>query len=132
LSPRWAFRTEEQEVTQAPQPCQEISLEQMSGGALARMRPDRASAPPCPPLGGNVWVAAAGSLAHPRRLGDNAGMARDDSRAQLRRVTLMLHLDTARPSGTLGWVSPVAPVVTQAAVGAGHRAARRAHRPSEA
>jgi hypothetical protein len=27
-------------VTQAPQPCEEISLEQMSGGALARMRPD--------------------------------------------------------------------------------------------
>jgi hypothetical protein len=27
-------------VTQAPQPSQEISFEQMSGGALARMRPD--------------------------------------------------------------------------------------------
>jgi len=61
-----------------------------------------------------------------------AGMARDDSRAQLRRVTLMLHLDGARPSGTLGWVSPVALVVTQAAVGAGHWAARRAHPASEA
>ena len=29
----------------------------------------------------------------------------------------MLLLDGARPSGTLGWVSPIAPVVTQAAVG---------------
>jgi len=43
----------------------------------------------------------------------------------LRRVALMLLLDGARPSGTLGWVSPVAPVVTQAAVGAGHWAAGR-------
>jgi hypothetical protein len=55
-------------------------------------------------------------------------MARDDSRAQLRRVALMLLLDGARPSGTLGWVSPVAPVVTQAAVGAGHWAAGRRQR----
>ncbi len=30
----------EQEVTRAPQPCQEISLEQMSDGAPARMRSD--------------------------------------------------------------------------------------------
>jgi hypothetical protein len=37
----------------------------------------------------------------------------------------MLTLDGVRPSGTLGWVSPVAPVVTQAAVGAGHWAAGR-------
>jgi hypothetical protein len=34
------FRTQEQEVTRAPQPCQEIPLEQVSGGALARMWPD--------------------------------------------------------------------------------------------
>ena len=27
-------------VTQAPQPCQEIPVEQMSGRVLARMRPD--------------------------------------------------------------------------------------------
>ncbi len=40
----------------------------------------------------------------------------------------MLLLDGARPSGTLGWVSPVAPVVTQAAVGAGHWAAGRPQR----
>ena len=37
-------------------------------------------------------------------------------------------LDGARPSGMLGWVSPVAPVVTQAAVGAGHWAAGRRRR----
>jgi hypothetical protein len=52
-------------------------------------------------------------------------MARDDSRAQLRRVAWMLTLDGTRPSGALEWVSPVAPVVTQAAVGAGHWAAGR-------
>jgi hypothetical protein len=33
-----------------------------------------------------------------------------------------------RPSGTLGWVSPVAPVVTHAAVGAGHWASGRRQR----
>ena len=46
----------------------------------------------------------------------------------LRRVVLMSVLDGARPSGTLEWVSPVAPVVTQAAVGAGHWAAGRRQR----
>jgi hypothetical protein len=55
-------------------------------------------------------------------------MARDDSKAQLRRVALMLTLDGTRPSGALEWVSPVAPVVTQAAVGAGHWAAGRRQR----
>ena len=49
----------------------------------------------------------------------------DKLRAQLRRLALMPLLDGARPSGTLGWVSPVAPGVTQAAVGAGHWAAGR-------
>ena len=34
------FRTGEQAVTRAPQPCQETPVEQMSGGVLARMRPD--------------------------------------------------------------------------------------------
>jgi hypothetical protein len=34
------FRTEEEEVTRAPEPCQEIPLEQVSGGALARMWSD--------------------------------------------------------------------------------------------
>ena len=38
---------------------------------------------------------------------------------------LMSLLDGARPSGIPEWVSPVIPVVTQAAVGAGHWAAGR-------
>ena len=54
-------------------------------------------------------------------------MARDDSWAQVLRVALPL-LDGARPSGMLGWVPRVAPVVTQAAVGAGHWAAGRRRR----
>jgi hypothetical protein len=37
-------------------------------------------------------------------------------------------LDGVRPSGTLEWVSPVIPVVTQAAVGAGHWASGRRQR----
>jgi hypothetical protein len=61
------------------------------------------------------------------RLGDNAGMARDDSWAQVLRVALPV-LDEARPSGILGWAPRVAPVVTQAAVGAGHWAAGRRRR----
>ena len=40
----------------------------------------------------------------------------------------MSALDGTRPSGTLEWVSPVIPVVTQAAVGAGHWAAGRRQR----
>jgi hypothetical protein len=67
-------------------------------------------------------------LARTRRLGDNAGMARDDSWAQFYRVLLMVLLDGTRPSGALEWVSPVAPAVTQAAVGAGHWAAGRRQR----
>jgi hypothetical protein len=63
-----------------------------------------------------------------RRRGDNAGMARDDSRAQLRRVALMLTLDGTRPSGTFEWVSHLAPVARQGAVGAGHWAAGRRRR----
>ena len=54
-------------------------------------------------------------------------MARDDSWAQVLRAALPI-LDGARPSGVLGWVGPVAPVVTQAAVGAGHWAAGRRRR----
>src|ERR1700685_1579457 len=54
-------------------------------------------------------------------------MACDDSRAQLGWVALM-HRDGARPSTTRGWVSTVAPVVTQAAAGAGHWAAGRRQR----
>jgi len=64
-----------------------------------------------------------------RRLGDNAGMARDDSGDRLlRRLFLLSLLDGTRPSGIPQWVSPVAPAVTQAAVGAGHWAAGRRQR----
>jgi len=54
-------------------------------------------------------------------------MAGDDSWAQVLRAALPI-LDGARPSGMLGWVPRVAPVVTQAAVGAGHWAAGRRRR----
>ena len=56
-------------------------------------------------------------------------MAGDDSGDRLLwRVVLMSLLDGTRPSGILEWVSPVAPAVTQAAVGAGHWAAGRRQR----
>jgi len=55
-------------------------------------------------------------------------MARDNSKARLRLQLALLALDGTRPSGTLAWVSAAAPVVTQAAVGAGHWAAGRRHR----
>ena len=72
---------------------------------------------------------AARELAHSRRLGDNAGMARDDSGAPSKlRVALLPALDGARPSGTLEWVSAAVPAVTRAAVGAGHWAAGRRQR----
>jgi hypothetical protein len=54
-------------------------------------------------------------------------MARDDSWAQVLRLALPI-LDGVRPAGMLGWVPRVAPVVTQAAVGAGHWAAGRRRR----
>ena len=54
-------------------------------------------------------------------------MARDDSWAQVLRAALPI-LDEARPSGVLEWVPRVAPVVIQAAVGAGHWAAGRRRR----
>ena len=46
----------------------------------------------------------------------------------LRRLLLISLLDGTRPSGTLEWVSPVTPVVTEAAVGAGHWAFGRPQR----
>lgn len=56
-------------------------------------------------------------------------MAGDDSGGWLLgRVLLVSHLDGTRPSGIGEWVSPVVPVVTQAAVGAGHWAAGRRQR----
>src|SRR5260370_35228711 len=54
-------------------------------------------------------------------------MARDDSWAPVLRVAVPL-LDRARPSGVFGWAGPVVPVVTRAAVGAGHWAAGRRRR----
>jgi hypothetical protein len=55
-------------------------------------------------------------------------MARDEGRAQVQRLFLLRVLDGVRPSGALKWVAPVAPAVTQAAVGAGHWAAGRRQR----
>ena len=56
-------------------------------------------------------------------------MASDDGKAPSPYLgPLMLLLDGGRPSRTLGWVSIVAPVVTQAAAGAGHWAAGRRQR----
>jgi hypothetical protein len=66
-----------------------------------------------------------------RRLGDNAGMAREDSWPQALRVLRVAFapvLDEVRPAGVLEWVPRVAPVVTQAVVGAGHWAAGRRRR----
>jgi hypothetical protein len=68
-----------------------------------------------------------GSLARTHRLGDNAGVARDGSWAQVLRMAMPI-LDEARPSGMLGWAPRVTPVVTQAVVGAGHWAAGRRRR----
>jgi hypothetical protein len=63
------------------------------------------------------------------RSGDNGGMAGDDSGGWLlARVFLVSSLDGTRPSGIGEWVSPVVPVVTQAAVGAGQWAAGRRKR----
>jgi hypothetical protein len=68
-------------------------------------------------------------LARSRWLGDNAGMARDDSGGRsLRRLIFMSALDGTRPAGISEWVSPVAPAVAQAAIGAGHWAAGRRQR----
>jgi hypothetical protein len=55
-------------------------------------------------------------------------MARDDGMAQMHRLVLLHLLDGTRPSGISEWVSPVAPAVTQVAVGAGHWAAGRRRR----
>ena len=55
-------------------------------------------------------------------------MARDNSKARSQLELVLLALDGIRPAGTLAWVSTAAPVVTQAAVGAGHWAAGRRQR----
>ena len=64
------FRMGEREVTRAPRPGQEIPVEQMGGGVLARMRPELSVGAALPPPGGNVEVAAArevGTHASPGR-----------------------------------------------------------------
>jgi hypothetical protein len=78
---------------------------------------------PGPPL--SPWRCGGAGLT---RLGDNDGMASDATWAVARRLGRMVFLDGFRPSSTLGWVSSVAPVVTQAAVGAGHWASGRRRR----
>src|SRR6185437_1811421 len=55
-------------------------------------------------------------------------MAPDDGMSQMHRLALLSVLDGVRPAGALEWVSPVAPAVTQAAIGAGHWAAGRRRR----
>jgi hypothetical protein len=56
-------------------------------------------------------------------------MARDASGGRLlRRLVFVSALDGTRPSGLPEWVSPVAPVVAQVIVGAGHWAAGRRRR----
>src|SRR6202012_4650708 len=69
-------------------------------------------------------------VAYARCREENSGMAGDESNApSSSRLSLMLRvLDGSRPSGTLGWVSPIAPVIPQAAVGARHWAAGRRQR----
>ncbi len=51
-----------QEVTRVPRPCQEIPVEQMSGGVLARMRPDLGIGAALGLPGGNAGVAAVREL----------------------------------------------------------------------
>ena len=55
-------------------------------------------------------------------------MAGDDGSRALLRLGCMSYLDGARPSTALAWVNLVAPVVIQAAAGAGHWAAGRRQR----
>jgi len=91
------------------------------------LRPGLSIGAALPPPDGNAGVAAVRELGTQRRLGDNAGMARDDSWARVLRAALPV-LDEVRPAGAVEWVPRVAPVVTQAAVGAGHWAAGRRRR----
>src|SRR6185312_1581696 len=99
----------------------------MSGGVLARRRPDLGIGALAPP-GGNVRGGGSPGAWHTHAaLGDNAGMARDDGMAYLRWAALRF-LDGGRPARTSGWVPLVTPVVTQAAAGAGHWADGRRQR----
>jgi hypothetical protein len=49
-------------MTRAPQSGQEIPVEQMGGGVLARLRPELSVGAALPPPGGNLGVAAAREL----------------------------------------------------------------------
>jgi hypothetical protein len=51
-----------QEVARGPAACQEIPVEQMSGGVLARMRPDLGIGAALGPPGGNAGVAVVREL----------------------------------------------------------------------
>ena len=63
----------EQEVTRAPQSGQEIPVEQVSGGVLARMRPGRSVGAALPPIGGSLGVAAARELGTHESAGRQCG-----------------------------------------------------------
>jgi hypothetical protein len=94
------------------------------------MRPDLSIGAALPPAGRQrrgggspgAWRARAA------RATMRGWLVMTDSWAQFYRVLLMVLLDGTRPSEALEWVSPVAPAVTQAAVGAGHWAAGRRRR----
>jgi len=55
-------------------------------------------------------------------------MAHDSGTTQVARLLLPRMLDGTRPAGALQWVSPVAPAVTEAAIGSGHWVAGRRRR----
>ena len=82
-------------MTRAPQSGQEIPVEQVSGGVLARMQHDISVGAALRPAGRQPPpLSNAGRLAHTCRLGDNGGMAGDDGGDRLlRRVFLMSRLD---------------------------------------
>lgn len=61
-------------------------------------------------------------------LGDNAGVALSDGIDPTFRLVALRLLDGVRPAEAVDWVSPVAPAITQAVVGAGHWAAGRRRR----
>jgi hypothetical protein len=101
----------------------------MSDGVLSRMRPDLSIGAALARRAATSGWRQPGSLARTRRLGDNAGMARDDSKdLSWLRLAFMPLLNGPGPRGRSGWVSPVALVVIQAAAGAGHWAAGRRQR----
>ena len=92
-------------------------------GSTLRFRP----VSPCQSAQPPVSWRQPGRLARTRRAGDNAGMARDDSWAEVLRAALPV-LDGVRPSGVPGWAALVVPVATRVTVGAGHWAAGRRRR----